>query len=119
MRKRYAKPAFMGLLAAMLLGSGAANSEEYMYRDLMGNTLPSARCMNKIEAEANAKDEYLVQKREKVFCQLIRPGLDVKEILITFLLDQAHRLENFFEDRPETEFRMIIHNHHSGGEEVS
>ncbi len=57
------------LMAAMLLGSGSAWSEEYIYRDLMGNTLPSQRCLDKTDATNHAQDAYLLNKKEKVFCE--------------------------------------------------
>jgi hypothetical protein len=73
------KPVLLSLLAAWAIGSNPAWSEEYMYRDLMGNTLPSQKCLNKDQAEANALDSYLVQKKEKVFCETQGYGWHVAE----------------------------------------
>jgi len=70
MKKTTTRPGWTILLAAALsLGIGTASAEEYIYRDLMGNTLPSARCLVKDAAAINAQDPYLVQKKEKVFCE--------------------------------------------------
>lgn len=73
------KLGFAALLAALTLGSGTASAEEYLHRDLMGNTLPAARCLDKSEAAANAQDPYLVQKKEKVFCETQGYGWHVAE----------------------------------------
>ncbi len=69
----------LGLLAAMAFGSGSAKAEEYMYRDIMGNTLPSQKCLNRQEAEGNATDAYLLKKKEKVFCETQGYGWHVAE----------------------------------------
>jgi hypothetical protein len=68
---------FLGLI--LLLGSTSAWSEDYIYRDLMANTLPSARCLNKAEAESHAQDAYLLKKKEKVFCETQGYGWNLQE----------------------------------------
>lgn len=59
------------LLAAAVwaLSSSPVYAEEYIYRDLMANTLPSVRCLDKADAQATAQDAYLLHKKEKVFCE--------------------------------------------------
>jgi hypothetical protein len=57
------------ILAALAFGSASALAEDYIHRDLMGNTLPSPRCLDKHEAAAHAQDAYLVKNKEKVFCE--------------------------------------------------
>ena len=46
----------------------------------MGNTLPSQKCLDKTEASANASDEYLLKKKEKVFCETQGYGWHVAEV---------------------------------------
>lgn len=59
--------------------SGMAAAEEYVYRDLMGNTLPSTRCQDSTAASANATDDYLLKKRTQVFCETQGYGWHVSE----------------------------------------
>lgn len=66
------------LIAATLL-PGAASSAEYMYRDLMGNTLPSAKCSARDDAVAKAADAYTVAKYAKTFCETQGYGWHVSE----------------------------------------
>lgn len=47
MKMKSLKLGLASLLAMLFLNSGAAWSEEYIYRDLMGNTLPPQRCLEK------------------------------------------------------------------------
>ncbi|MEI7869049.1 MAG: hypothetical protein WCI11_14260 [Candidatus Methylumidiphilus sp.] len=68
------------LFSLLSLASGMATAEEYIYRDLMGNTLPSQKCLDKTEASANASDEYLLKKKEKVFCETQGYGWHVAEV---------------------------------------
>ncbi len=69
MKKTDLKIGWAALLATLFFHSGVASSEEYIYRDLMGNTLPSQRCQEKTEATTRAQDAYLLKKKEKVFCE--------------------------------------------------
>lgn len=57
------------LMMAFTLAWGNASAEEYIHRDLMGNTLPSPHCQDKAKAEADAQDVYTVKKKQKVFCE--------------------------------------------------
>ncbi|MFM8330995.1 MAG: hypothetical protein ACKN9T_04850 [Candidatus Methylumidiphilus sp.] len=71
--------AVAAFLAAMAFGSGNALAEEYVYRDLMANTLPSSKCLAKPEAVAHAQDSYLLNKKEKVFCETQGYGWNLQE----------------------------------------
>lgn len=61
------------LLAALLLSglpfAKPALATEYIYRDLMANTLPSPGCMAEPEAIANAAKPFNLDKYSKKFCQ--------------------------------------------------
>lgn len=59
----------LAFLTGLLITSATAQSADFMYRDLMANTLPPQRCLDKSAAEANAQDPYLVERKEKVFCE--------------------------------------------------
>jgi len=69
----------LALCAALAAGAGGALAEDYIHRDLMGNTLASPRCLEKSAAEAHAQDAYLVKKKEKVFCETQGYGWHVAE----------------------------------------
>jgi hypothetical protein len=69
----------IGLVFALLLGSNAANATEYVYRDLMANTLPSV-CATEEAAKNNAEKDYTVDRFAKRFCQLQGYGWHVEEI---------------------------------------
>ncbi len=79
MKKTILKSVLIGVLAGLSVASGAAMAEEYIYRDLMGNTLPSPKCAERSEASANATDPYLIKKKEKVFCETQGYGWHVAE----------------------------------------
>jgi hypothetical protein len=67
------------LAAGLAVFSGTAVSAEYIYRDLMGNTLPSQKCSAKPEAEHKATDPYNISKYTKVFCETQGYGWYVAE----------------------------------------
>ncbi len=79
MNSKALKTVLLGFVAILPLVSGSAWSEEYIYRDLMGNTLPSQKCLDKPVAEANAQDAYTIQKKAKVFCETQGYGWHVAE----------------------------------------
>lgn len=68
-----------GLVFALLLGSSTTNATEYVYRDLMANTLPSV-CATQEAAKTNAEKDYTVDRFAKRFCQLQGYGWHVEEI---------------------------------------
>lgn len=67
------------LMILFALSANAALASEYNYRDLMGNTMPPARCSDKAKAEADAVDPYLLKKKQKVFCETQGYGWHVHE----------------------------------------
>lgn len=69
-----------GLIFALLLGSSAAMATEYVYRDLMANTLPAASCASESEAKANAEKPYTVDRFSKRFCQMQGYGWHVEAV---------------------------------------
>jgi len=70
----------MGLLAALSIFSVNASATEYIYRDLMANTLPSVKCEAKADAIANASKQYNINRYSKKFCQTQGYGWHVEEI---------------------------------------
>lgn len=56
------------LLSAGLLAL-PAGATEYVYRDLMANTLPAARCETEDLALQSAKKTYNLDRYSKKFCQ--------------------------------------------------
>lgn len=69
----------LGLLAALFCFSGTASAVDYIYRDLMGNTLPPQKCSEKSEAGAKAADPYNISKFAKRFCETQGYGWYVSE----------------------------------------
>lgn len=73
------------LLATLALCSGVfwgeqALATEYVYRDLMANTLPSLGCAKETEAIANASKPFNLNKYSKKFCQSQGYGWHVEAI---------------------------------------
>jgi hypothetical protein len=58
---------------------GSALSAEYIFRDLMGNTLTPQKCAEKSEAEAKATESYNIDKFAKRFCETQGYGWYVAE----------------------------------------
>lgn len=67
------------LLAVLSVFSGSAAAVEYIYRDLMGNTLAAPRCSDKSEASAAASDSYNIKRFTKRFCEVQGYGWHVSE----------------------------------------
>jgi hypothetical protein len=70
----------IGLVAALSLFAGGASATEYVYRDLMANTLPSAKCEAKSAAVETASKQYNVNRYSKKFCQTQGYGWHVEEV---------------------------------------
>lgn len=70
---------FAGLLAIVVALSGNAFAAEYVYRDVMGNTLPSQKCTDKAKASAGASEPYTLRKFTKTFCEVQGYGWHVAE----------------------------------------
>ena len=71
---------FIGALLALSFFSSPAFSTEYIYRDLMANTLPSAKCESLADAQASAEKPYKFKIYSKKFCQTQGYGWHIAEI---------------------------------------
>ena len=60
--------------------SGTALATEYIYRDLMANTLPSPVCTNETKAIDIATQAYNISKYTKRFCQSQGYGWHVEKV---------------------------------------
>lgn len=67
------------LISLMVMAFGAMGAE-YMYRDLLANTLPSQKCAARAEAEQKVQDTYHVEKHAKTFCETQGYGWHVSEV---------------------------------------
>ena len=56
----------MSFTAALIFFAGNAMATEYIYRDLMANTLPSPKCASETEAIASASKEYRNSVKHRV-----------------------------------------------------
>ncbi|MGZ8157650.1 MAG: hypothetical protein ACXWT1_10775 [Methylobacter sp.] len=68
------------LWMALAFFSGTASATEYIYRDLMANTLPSAACEAESEAIATASKSYNITRYTKTFCQSQGYGWHVEKV---------------------------------------
>ncbi len=61
----------LNLLGAFLAlsFSNSSFSTEYIYKDLMANTVPSAKCETPSKAEETARKPYKIKRYSKKFCQ--------------------------------------------------
>lgn len=66
-------------LAALTLSS-PSHAAEYIYRDLMANTLPSAKCEAPEKAKSSAAKPYNIRRFSKKFCQTQGYGWHVVEV---------------------------------------
>jgi hypothetical protein len=67
------------LSAVLIFFCGTAFSADYIYRDLMGNTLPPQKCSAKEDASAKATEPYNISKHTKMFCETQGYGWYVSE----------------------------------------
>ena len=74
------KRCLSGLIVFSALFSGGAAATEYIYRDLMANTLPSPGCVSETEAIARATKPYNINNYSKRFCQTQGYGWYVAEV---------------------------------------
>lgn len=70
----------LGLLAGLTLFSSTVLATEYIYRDLMANTLPSPVCATESEAIAAASKPYNIKNYSKRFCQAQGYGWHVEAV---------------------------------------
>lgn len=69
-----------GLLVTLAFFSSPAWATEYIYRDLMANTLPSPGCAVESEAVATASKAYNIKNYSKKFCQTQGYGWHVEAV---------------------------------------
>ncbi len=67
-------------LTALLSITAPSYATEYIFRDLMANTLPSAQCESRESAEQSASKSYKIKRFSKKFCQTQGYGWHVDEI---------------------------------------
>jgi len=70
----------IGAILALSFFSSPSFSTEYIYRDLMANTVPSAKCESPADAEKSASRHYKIKKYSKKFCQTQGYGWGLEEI---------------------------------------
>lgn len=79
MKKTNIRVGLAGVLFFILNFSGAAVATDYVYRDIMGNTLPQQKCATQSQSAANAEDDYNVKKFMKIFCETQGYGWHLSE----------------------------------------
>ncbi|MGZ4960051.1 MAG: hypothetical protein ACXV7J_12410 [Methylomonas sp.] len=67
------------LLTACFL-SMPVSATEYIYRDVMANTLPGAKCEVQSSAAETAKKNYNIDRFSKKFCQFQGYGWHVEQV---------------------------------------
>ena len=70
----------IGAILSLSFFSSPSLSTEYIYRDLMANTLPSAKCESQAKAEETARKPYKMKRYSKKFCQTQGYGWGLEEI---------------------------------------
>ncbi len=68
------------LLFFYVLGSVQVYAADYVYRDLMANSLPTTKCKTRLEAKTDASTPYILEKYSKLFCQSQGYGWHVEQI---------------------------------------
>lgn len=74
------KLSFTVIIAAMSLLSGPAFAAEYIYRDLMANTLPMPKCESKADAITTATKPSNIGRYTQRFCQTQGYGWHLTEV---------------------------------------
>lgn len=69
------------LSATLFFFSNPALSTEYIYKSLMANTLPSAKCESLDAAQKTAQKPYKIKIYTKKFCQTQGYGWHVEEVV--------------------------------------
>ncbi len=64
----------------VLACSNTVQATEYIYRDLMANTLPSSKCESIEKAQQTASKKYKLKRYAKRFCQTQGYGWGLDEI---------------------------------------
>ena len=71
----------IGAILALSFFSTPSFSTEYIYRDLMANTVPSAKCESPAKAEETARKPYKTKRYSKKFCQTQGYGWGLEEVI--------------------------------------
>lgn len=79
MKKLLARLHWAGFLVLISVISAQGFAAEYIFRDLMANTLSPVKCAAKSDASASAADTYTVKKFTKTFCETQGYGWHVSE----------------------------------------
>lgn len=74
------KASIIGMWFASLLLTSPAQATEYIYRDIMANTLAPEHCQTESKAKENATKSYTIDRFSKKFCQSQGYGWHVDEI---------------------------------------
>jgi hypothetical protein len=70
----------IGIAFVLSFFSNPSFSTEYIYRDLMANTLPPIKCTSPAKAKESAEKPYKLKKYAKRFCHTQGYGWFVEEI---------------------------------------
>ncbi len=70
----------IGALITLIFFSTPAFPTEYIYRNLMANTLPSVKCESNEQAILTAKKPYKLRNYSKKFCQTQGYGWHVEKV---------------------------------------
>ncbi len=73
----------LNLLAIVIVLSSFSSpslSTEYIYRDLMANTLPSIKCESSSKAKLTAQKPYKLKRYTKKFCRTQGYGWGVEQV---------------------------------------
>ena len=71
----------IGVILALASFSTISYSTEYIYRDLMANTLPSVKCEFQEKADITARKPYKMKRYSKKFCQTQGYGWGLEKII--------------------------------------
>lgn len=71
---------FFSILVSLSFFSTPTFATEYIYRDLMGNTLPSVKCESPEKAKTTAEKAYKLKIYSKKFCQTQGYGWHVEKV---------------------------------------
>lgn len=68
------------LAAAAILSTGTCFGAEYIYRDLMGNTLPTPNCSEKPAAIEQISQPYYINRYTTRFCEIQGYGWGLEQV---------------------------------------
>lgn len=68
------------LAATFTFTAGNTLATEYIYREIMANTLPTAKCESESASIASASKDYTINRFSKKFCQTQGYGWHLEQI---------------------------------------